>query len=140
MSDYDEMLPLPRPVSDRRMPMPMHNRAAQFAPFAALTGYDEAVQEAGRRTDCRPEISEDRAEMLDRRLRWLRDHILSLPEITVTWFVPDGKKAGGACRTVTDHAKRLDEHRRMLHLQCGIPVPLEDIFELSGKCFELDSV
>ncbi len=130
MTEYDDILPLPHKVSDRRAPMPMEKRAAQFAPFAALSGYEEAVQEAGRRTAKREELTEDRAEMLDQRLRWLRDHIIALPEITVTWFVPDEKKSGGAYRTVTDHAKRLESAKRMLHLQSGITVPLEDVWDL----------
>ena len=136
MKGYGDMIPLPRPVSDQRLPMPMRNRAAQFAPFAALTGYDEAVQEAGRRTDRRPEVSEDQAEDINRCLCWLRDHIYELPEITVTWFVPDERKAGGALRTATDHAKHLDERRRILYLQCGVSLPTAEILKLSARSFE----
>ena len=140
MSDYDQLLPLTHPEPDRHPPMPMRNRAAQFAPFAALTGYDEAVQEAGRRTDRRPEVSEDQAEDINRCLCWLRDHIYELPEITVTWFVPDERKAGGALRTVTDHAKQLDVRRRILYLQCGISLPTAEILKLSGRCFEQQNI
>ena len=74
MNSDRDLLSCARPRTECRAPMPMKNRAAQFAPFAALTGYDDAVRETERLTDRRPEISEDRAEILDRRLRWLRDH------------------------------------------------------------------
>ena len=84
MNSDRDLLCCARPRTENRAPMPMKNRAAQFAPFAALTGYDDAVRETERLTDRRPEISEDRAEMLDRRLRWLRDHPdTSAPKIPV---------------------------------------------------------
>ena len=130
MTDYDDLLTLPHKISDRRIPMPMQKRAAQFAPFAALTGYEDAVQEAGRRTSERLEMTEDRAELLDQKLRWLRDHILTLPEICVTWFIPDERKSGGEYCTVTGHAKKLELSKRKLLLQCGIVIPLEDIWDL----------
>ena len=110
--------------------MPMASRAAQFAPFAALTGYDEAVQEAGRRTDRRVELSEDTAEELNRRLCWLRDHIGEAPEIAVTWFVPDGKKEGGAYRTVRDRLQAIKERPLRLILRRGTEIPAADILAL----------
>lgn len=131
MTGYDDMVALPHPKSDRRLPMPMRNRAAQFAPFAALTGYDEAVQEAGRCTEGRIELSEDAAEELNRRLCWVRDHMDEAPQITVTWFVPDARKAGGAYRTVTDRAAAWKAHRRVLLLQSGIEISVCDISGLT---------
>lgn len=131
MSGYDEILPLPRPVSDRRLPMPMRSRAAQFAPFAALTGYDEAVQEAGRRTACRIELSEDEAEALNRKLCALRSRIGEQPEILVTWFRPDEKKTGGAYCTVCSRAVAWQEYRRMFLLQNGLEIPVDDILEIT---------
>ena len=126
-SDCD-LLCCARPRTESRPPMPMKNRAAQFAPFAALTGYDDAVRETERLTDRRPDISEDRAEILDRRLRWLQDHPSA--EITVTWFVPDERKAGGACRTRTCRANRLDEQHRILLLEGGECIPIPEICDL----------
>ena len=130
MNAEQELLCCARPRTEQRAPMPMKNRAAQFAPFAALTGYDDAVRETERLTDRRPEISEDRAEILDRRLRWLREQISTEPEITVTWFVPDPRKEGGACRTRTCRAKRLDEQRKTLLLEGCECVPILDICDL----------
>lgn len=131
MKGYSDMVSLPRPVSDRRLPMPIRNRAAQFAPFAALTGYDDAVQEAGRRTEGRIELSEDEAEELNRRLCWVRDHVKDAPKVTVTWFVPDAVKDGGAYRTVTDHVAAWKEHRRVFLLQSGVTVSVQEIAEIT---------
>ena len=130
MKGYGDMVSLPRPVSDRRLPMPMKNRAAQFAPFAALTGYDEAVQQAGRRTDRRIELSEDAAEELNRQLCRVRDRISETPKITVIWFVPDAHKDGGAYRTVTDRVTAWKEHRRLFILKSGTEVPVREIAEI----------
>ncbi len=128
MNSDRDLLSCARPRTECRAPMPMKNRAAQFAPFAALTGYDDAVRETERLTERRPEISEDRAEILDRRLRWLRDHPGA--EITVTWFVPDIRKEGGACRTRTCRANRLDEQHRILLLEGGECIPIPEICDL----------
>ena len=128
MNSDRDLLCCARPRTENRAPMPMKNRAAQFAPFAALTGYDDAVRETERQTDRRPEIGEDRAEILDRRLRWLRDHPGA--EITVTWFVPDIRKEGGACRTRTCRANRLDEQHRILLLEGGECIPIPEICDL----------
>ena len=117
-----------RPRTEQRPPMPMKNRAAQFAPFAALTGYDDAVRETERLTERRPDVSEDCAEILDRRLHWLLEHPAS--EITVTWFVPDLRKDGGTCRTRICCAKRLNVQRRVLLLEDNECIPISDICDL----------
>lgn len=130
MNPYDDLLGCPRPRTERRLPMPMEKRAVQFAPFAALTGYDDAVQETERQTDRRPELAEDRAEALDHRLRWLREHLDEAPEITVTWFIPDARKAGGACRTRSCRVKRLDARRGLLLLPDEECVPIAELLDL----------
>ena len=130
MNSDRDLLSCARPRTESRAPMPMKNRAAQFAPFAALTGYDDAVRETERHTDRRPEIGEDRAEILDRRLRWLRDHPDTMSEITVKWFVPDIRKDGGVCRTRTCRAKQLDAQHGVLLLEDGECVPISEICDL----------
>ncbi len=128
MNADSDLLCCARPRTEQRPPMPMKNRAAQFAPFAALTGYDDAVRETERQTDRRPDISEDRAEILNRRLCWLREHPDT--ECSVTWFVPDLRKAGGACRTKTARIKRLDTQHKILLLQDNECIPIADICDL----------
>lgn len=106
---YDDILNLPRPVSRRHRPMPLEERAVQFAPFAALTSYEEILMEAARPTrDC-PQLSEDEQTRLNARLQLLRERIKERPWVTVTWFVPDEKKAGGNCVTTTGQAMKLRE-------------------------------
>lgn len=134
MTRYNDLLSLRRPVSGRRLPMSARNRAAQFAPFAALSGYDDAVEEAGRRTDHQIDISEDRAEALNRRLMWLDDHIAEHPSVTAVWFVPDGKKAGGEYRIETGCAVKVNQQQYSLSLQGGCVIPLADLYDLQIPC------
>ena len=132
---YDDIIDRPRVITPGHKAMTPENRAAQFAPFAALTGYDAAVLEAGRYTEQRIELDEGSREALDRRFQLLRDHILELPKITVTYFIPDQRKSGGAYHTVTGHAKRIRLYEKTLELQCGLSIPLPEIIDLQGPCF-----
>ena len=102
--NYDDIINLPCPTSPRHPRMPRADRAAQFAPFAALTGYDSAIDETARLTDEKIDISEDMREKLDRKQSFLTEIIDEQPEITVTYFVPDNRKAGGEYKTVTGRA------------------------------------
>lgn len=131
MNKDGDLLTMPHPVSDRRLPMPRANRAAQFAPFAALTGYDAAVQEAGRRTEQRMELSEDAAEALNRKLCYVRDHLADEPKITATWFEPDTRKDGGTYRTASGRVKAWKPWRRCFVLHNGLAIPVDDLFELT---------
>ena len=114
---YEDIMHLSRPVSSRHLPMSMHDRAAQFSPFAALTGYDAAVEETSRLTDRQTELAESSNEALDQKIRAIQDVIDTLPEVTVTFFEPDLRKAGGAYRTVTGRVKKIDEYNKALILQ-----------------------
>ncbi|MEG2421569.1 MAG: hypothetical protein RSB55_08455, partial [Oscillospiraceae bacterium] len=93
---YDDMLHLPHHVSEKHPSMPMLDRAAQFSPFAALTGYDAAVKETARLTDRRVELDEGEKEAIDQRLTLVQERLPDPTEVTITYFVPDKKKAGGA--------------------------------------------
>lgn len=132
---YDDMLTLPRPLPKKHMPMPMIDRAAQFSPFAALVGYDEAVGETARLTDRRIEIDEDRASELNDKLNILRDNLYERPEIAVTYFVPDAKKAGGKYVTFRGNAKAIDDYERTIIFTRGSRISLDDIFALSGDIY-----
>ena len=95
---YNEIMDLPHHVSKNRPQMPMSDRAAQFAPFAALTGYDDAVKETGRLTDDKIELEESSLNELNAKIQLLRENLADGPEITFTYFKPDERKAGGALR------------------------------------------
>ena len=101
MGKYDDIIHLTHHVSSTRPHMPMTDRAAQFMPFRALTGYEDAVRETARYTDERIELTEDEKALLDMRLQKLADEISNQPKMTLTYFRPDKKKAGGAYICVT---------------------------------------
>lgn len=111
---YEDIIGLPHHVSSKRPQMSMLDRAAQFSPFAALTGYDDAIQETGRLTDMKIEIGEEAREALDRKQQYLQEIIADRPEITITYFLPDERKAGGSYTSLTGTLKRIDYYERVL--------------------------
>lgn len=127
---YDDIIDLPRPVSKKHPPMPLIKRAAQFLPFAALSGFEGEIAEAARLTEEPPELGEDALAALDERLSLLRQRLSDRPEVTVTRFVPDEKKAGGRYETLTGCVRRLDEPGRALILTDGTRIDLDSIVEL----------
>ena len=134
---YIDIIDLPHKDPTARHPrMTMLNRAAQFAPFAALKGYEEAIGETARYTDERPELSDDAKELLDRKIGILAAKIDGRPMITATYFRPDERKKGGACVTVTDRAERVDRRRRIIQLQSRGKIPVEELLELTGEVFD----
>ena len=132
MSEYDDIIDLPRPKS-KHEPMPMSDRAAQFSPFAALTGYGDAIDETARLTDRRIELSEEERAELDYKQQYLAT--LDAPTVTVTYFVPDERKSGGAYVTHTGVLKRVDEVERMVVFVDGTQVPLDEVMDI--KCEQL---
>ena len=132
---YDGIINLPHHVSATRPQMSMTNRAAQFSPFAALTGYDAVIRETGRLTNRRIELSEDRRADLDRKQQLLLDSLSDHPEVSVTYFIPDERKAGGAYVTVTGIVKKLDDYQRIMALTDGTMIPLDEIVELESDLF-----
>lgn len=134
---YADMLRLPRHVSSRRQPMIRLNRAAQFAPFDALAGYSEAVQETARLTDRRIGPDDDTLARLNRRLQRLAEALAgSQPEVTFLCFIPDEKKEGGAYRRITGRVRRMDEVGQMILLTDGTAIPMDSIDDLDGAIFQ----
>lgn len=127
---YEDMLELPHPVSKTHPQMPRRDRAAQFAPFAALTGYEEAVREAARITEEKMILDEDSKEQLDWKLRCLQEKVKEKPTITVTYFLKDEKKKGGKYVTVTGVLKKIDSYTHQFVLENGEEIPVEDIVSL----------
>lgn len=132
---YDDMLRLPHHVSASRKPMAITARAAQFAPFAALSGYDAEVQEAGRLTDRPIEPDEYEKEALNARLQLLARHFREEWVVSLVFFQPDERKAGGAYVTRTGTVKKLYETERLLTLTDGTIIPLDDLIALDGEEF-----
>ena len=132
---YDDIIHLPHHVSKRHPQMPPLNRAAQFSPFAALTGHDAAIKETSRLTDPFAEISEDRKEHLDRQLQFIRENLEKRPEIEFTYFEPDIKKDGGAYVTISGKVKKIDDYSRRILLADGTALLIEHIYSISGEIF-----
>ena len=124
---YDDIHNLPRPVSRRHRPMPLEERAVQFAPFAALDGHEDALQETARVTEHETELTEEEKAALDRRLQALRERLGEQPEVTVGYFKPDERKAGGTYLTKTVRLKRIEEHPAGLLFTDGSSVAMEQI-------------
>ena len=133
---YEDIINLPHHVSKTRPQMSMLDRAAQFSPFAALTGYDAAIKETGRQTDEKIELDEDTKAALDMKQAYLIEMIDEQPEITIIYFLPDARKVGGAYVTVTGNLKRFDEYERLLILTNGKKIPMDDIADIESDLFK----
>jgi hypothetical protein len=116
--------------------MTVIDRAAQFSPFAALTGYDDAVKEAARRTDERIELDEYMKEALSNRLQIIARHMKEQPEITITYFQSDKKKSGGTYITATGSVKKIDEYKRIVVMDDGMTISIDEIISIDGQIFE----
>ena len=130
MEKYREIIGLPHHVSKTRPQMPMSDRAAQFAPFAALTGYESAIKETGRLTDERIELDEEALAALDRKYQLLIEALDDAPEVTITYFHPDERKAGGQYVSATGTVKKVDTFGRRILLQDGTRIPLDSVYDL----------
>lgn len=136
--NYEDILYLSHPQSASHPPMPHYNRAAQFAPFAALTGYEESIREEARLTEVRRGRSDKELMVLSEKLlhiqQFLRHRSPSEPAplLSVTCFQPDKKKSGGAYITVTGPVKRIDDYERCIIMDDGSRIPFADIYDISG--------
>lgn len=130
---YDDIIDLPHHVSKKHPQMSLHDRAAQFSPFAALTGYEDAVGEAARLTDRRQELDEEQAARLEQQLSLLTETVAERPEITVTYFLPDARKSGGKYVTVQGTLRRIDETEKTLIFTDGRRIAIWDIWDISDN-------
>ena len=127
MSRYDDIIDLPHHVSENHPPMSRANRAAQFSPFAALTGFGAVIDETARLTEEKIELDEHAKAELDETLRVIAENIAARPEVTVTYFVPDGRKAGGAYVTGRHRVKKLDSLAQTITMTDGTVVAMDDV-------------
>ena len=129
---YDDIIELPHHVSARHPQMPPADRAAQFSPFAALTGHEAAIQETARLTDAFVELDEDRKEELDEQLQMLKENQSQRPEIEITYFQPDLKKAGGTYMTIRGRVKKVDEYNHQVIFTDGTVLSMENLYSIQG--------
>mgnify|MGYP003287594153 CR=1 FL=1 len=132
---YKDIINLPHYQSEKRLHMSNYDRAAQFSPFAALTGHDEAIRETARLTDKRLELDEMTKTMLNEKFNFIMEHIYDQPEITVTYFIPDVSKSGGMYMDFTGKVKKYDYLNRILYFTDNTEIKVDDISEIESEIF-----
>ena len=132
---YEDIIGLPRPISKKHPQPPLEERAARFAPFSAITDYEEMVLEEARVTEERIELDECALALLNEKLNILQNNLSQSPEITVTYFAPDKKKAGGAYVNISGTVRQIDVYSKLLILENDKKIRIENIYKLDGDIF-----
>ena len=135
-SRYEHLLTLPHHQSSKRKHMSMVERAAQFGAFRALTGYEDAITETGRLTDKKIELDEYQKKEIDLKIRYIAEHMGDMPEISVTYFVPDSKKQGGAYTTHTGILQKINYYEKKIIFNGDTEIFVNDILSIEGKIFD----
>ena len=138
-NSYDDIINLPHPVSKNHPQMPLQDRAAQFAPFAALTGHDAAIKETARLTEERWELSEEAIAQLNEKINIIRNNIGIEQKVLITYFIPDAKKAGGAYVTCSGIVKKIDEYEHTIIMTDQTVIPIEQISDINVKSGKSES-
>ena len=136
MSKYNDIINLPHHVSKNHKPMSIERRAAQFAPFAALTGYGDAVKETARLTDKEILIDDGLKEMLNDKLQFLLNIIKTKPFVTFTYFIKDQNKDGGKYKTISNKIKKIDLYNQYIILTDNTKIPINDIINITSEVFK----
>ena len=134
MDNYSDIINLSRPVS-KRPRMSLEQRSAQFAPFAALTGYEGQVKETARLTNKKIEINEELKEILNKKIQLIQEKIKEQPQIEITYFIPDSKKEGGRYETVTNSVKKIDTYKGEIILIDGTTIAIDEIIDISSEIY-----
>lgn len=135
MNKYDDIINLKRPISRKRTPMSIENRAAQFAPFSALTGYNEVVRETARITDNKKMLSEGIKEIINEKLNYIKNNLGRISEVTITYFVKDKNKSGGKYVVTAGEVKKVDSNKQSIYMKNGIIISFNDISNIDGEVF-----
>lgn len=134
---YDDIINMPHHVSMTRSHMSALDRAAQFSPFAALTGHDAAIKETARLTNERIDLDESSRELLDEKLLILQEHLEEQPKVSITYFKQDEKKSGGEYQSVTNKIIKLNEYENTILLEDGTIIPIKDVYFMEGNIFNI---
>lgn len=134
--EYGDIIDMPHHQSEKRPHMSLSDRAAQFAPFAALRGYEDEISETARQTDKKLELDNDTAALLNERLHIIIESIKSEPEISLTYFIPDDKKEGGKYVSSTGKVRRVDEIQRFIQFKDETKISIDNLLRIEGKIFE----
>ena len=132
---YEDIIGLPRPISKKHPQPPLEERAARFAPFSAITDYEEMVLEEARTTDARIHLDENALTLLNKKLNLIIEFLDKTPEITITYFEPDKKKDGGSYVNIIGIVKHIDQHKRLVIMNDDKKIHIDDIYKLNGDLF-----
>jgi len=135
--NYDDIIHLSHHVSAKHPQMSLYARSAQFAPFAALTGYEDAIRETARETDERIELDEEAKSMLDSKLQILVENIKHKPEVSFIYFIPDIRKSGGSYVNITGIVSKVNTYNQCIYLVDNTEIPINEIIEISGAIFKM---
>ena len=136
-SQYDDIIDMLHHVSEKHVQMSMMNRAAQFAPFAALTGYESAIKETARVTDEFIELDDNSKDILDVKLQILQENIANHPQVTIIYFQPDNKKEGGSYITCNNIIKKIDVYNKAIIMLDETVIQISMIIDIKGDIFKL---
>ena len=127
---YDDIINLPHHISKKHPPMTLEARAAQFAPFAALTGYGDEIRETARLTNRRIDLDEEAKSILDNKIKIILEQISQRPTVSITYFIPDTRKAGGEYVTITGIIKKVDGYNQVIVLENRTEIPINEIIDI----------
>ena len=135
MGNYDDIINLKRPIS-KHPKMSLYQRSAQFAPFAALTGYEGQVKETARLTDRRIELDEEMKLILDLKIQVIKEMLSDNPEVEITYFIPDTIKDGGKYETIINNVKKIDSYNEHIIMQNNLKIEIKEIININSNIFK----
>ena len=135
MGNYDDIINLKRPIS-KHPKMSLYQRSAQFAPFAALTGYEGQVKETARLTDRRIELDEEMKLILDLKIQVIKEMLSDNPEVEITYFIPDTRKDGGKYETIINNVKKIDIYNEHIIMQNNLKIEIKEIININSNIFK----
>ena len=135
MENYDDIINLKRPVS-KHPKMSLYQRSAQFAPFAALTGYEGQVKETARLTDRRIELDEEMKLILDLKIQVIKEMLSDNPKVEITYFIPDTRKDGGKYETIINNVKKIDSYNEHIIMQNNLKIEIKEIININSNIFK----
>lgn len=135
MGNYDDIINLKRPIS-KHPKMSLYQRSAQFATFAALTGYEGQVKETARLTDRRIELDEEMKLILDLKIQVIKEMLSDNPEVEITYFIPDTRKDGGKYETIINNVKKIDSYNEHIIMQNNLKIEIKEIININSNIFK----
>lgn len=136
MNNYEDIINLPHHISSKRPQMSKEQRASQFAPFSALTGYEDAIKETARLTNRKIDVDDGLREILNNKLNIIEENIKNKPEVSITYFIPDKKKDGGEYTTITGIVRRIDEVNNLIIMEDKSKIDMNDILNITCEIFK----